>query len=178
MSIVRVGMAGAIALLVATGPLGAQIVKVGYVNSQDVLAEYPAAQEARAALETVRRDSESEVQLLSSGLQAEIGQYQQQQMTLTADARQAREQELAERQQALQRRTQELTMQFEQRQAEILQPVMEEITAVIEEIRVEGGYSLILDTASQAILAADPALDLTQEVLSRLEAKQGADGGS
>ena len=53
---------------------------------------------------------------------------------------------------------------------------MEEIRIVLEEIRVEGGYGLILDTVSRAILVADPALELTQEVLTRLEARSGSEG--
>ncbi len=178
MSIVRVGLAAATALAATAGSLAAQATKVGYVNSQDVLAGYAPAQEAQEELETVRQESESEVQLLSSGLQAALQEYEQQRLTLNADARQGREAALAEQRQAFQRRTQELDRQFAQRRAEVLQPLMEEINAVIEEIRVEGNYALILDAASQAILTADPALDLTQEVLTRLEAKRGADEGA
>ena len=70
-------------------------------------------------------------------------------------------------------------MEARQLQDEVLQPVMDEITAVIEEIRVEGGYAFILDADSQnnIILAADESLNLTQEVLTRLEEKGAAGGG-
>ena len=76
-------------------------------------------------------------------------------------------------------RQQELELQLNQRQQELLQPVNDRITAVIEEIRVEGNYAIILDAASAAIVAADPALDLTQEVLTRLQAADtpGPGGG-
>lgn len=48
---------------------------------------------------------------------------------------------------------------------------MQRISEVIEELRKEGGYALVLDSA--ALLAADPALDLTAAVLTRLRATAG-----
>ncbi len=169
MSISRMGMAAALVLLSA-GTVQAQVTRVGYVNSNQVLAEYGPAQDARQGLETAQQEAESELRLLNSGLQAAVDEYEQQAMTMTPEARAAREQELRNLQQGLQRRSQELDVQWQERQTELLQPIMERVTAVIEEIRVEGGYALILDSASQAILAGDPALDLTQEVLTRLQA--------
>ncbi len=175
MSISRLGMVAALMLL-STSSAAAQAARVAYVNTNQVLAEYTPAQEARQALESARLEAQSELQLLDRGLQAAVGEYQQQAMTMTPEARQARELELQNQQQALQNRTQELDIQFQERQEELLQPVMERVTAVIEEIRVEGSYALILDSASQAILAGDPALDLTQEVLTRLQADPSPGG--
>lgn len=175
MSISRLGMAAALMLL-STSSAAAQAARVAYVNTNQVLGEYAPAQEARQALESARVEADSELQLLSRGLQAGIDEYQQQAMTMTPEARQARELELQNEQQALQNRSQELDAQFQERQTQLLQPVMERVTAVIEEIRVEGGYALILDSASQAILAGDPALDLTQEVMTRLQADPSPGG--
>ena len=179
MSVSRLGMATAL-LSLAVSPLGAQVARIGYINSETVLAEYPPAQEARQALQATLAGYDAELQQLQAGFEQAVEEYQQQQLTMTTEARQAREQELGASQIAVQRRTQELNTQAGQRQAEVFQPIMEAITAVLEEIRVEGNYALILDTASQAILAADPALDLTQEVLTRLQAtnsdRQGSQG--
>ena len=175
MSVSRLGMAFTLSLFWA-GSVGAQAARVGYVDSNAVLAEYAPAQEARQQLENARQDAEAEIQLLGSGLQTSIQEYQQQAMSMTPEARQAREQELGRQQQAFESRQQELDIQFQQRQAELLQPITDRVTAVIEEIRVEGNYAIILDQASQVILAADPALELTQEVLTRLQAQDTGGG--
>jgi Skp family chaperone for outer membrane proteins len=45
---------------------------------------------------------------------------------------------------------------------------MDEITEVIEELREQGNYALILDVAAGSIVSADPALDVTEEVIRRL----------
>ena len=57
-----------------------------------------------------------------------------------------------------------------QRQQELVQPVMDRINEVIEEIREEGSYAIIFDVAGGGVVAADSALDLTQEVIRRLQA--------
>ena len=54
---------------------------------------------------------------------------------------------------------------------------MDQITAVIETLREEGNYAMILDAAAGSIISADPTLDLTQEVLRRLEAAAAAAPG-
>lgn len=176
MSISRLGMASAL-LLCCAASLDAQGARVAYVNSQQVLTEYGPAQEAQQQLQAAAQDADSELQLMGSGLEAAVAEYQQQEMSMTPEARQNRQQELANQQQAVQRRQQELELQLAQRQQELLQPINDRITAVIEEIRVEGNYAVILDAASGAIVAADPALDITQDVLTRLQAQDTPPGG-
>ena len=58
-----------------------------------------------------------------------------------------------------------------QRQAELVQPVMDLINQVIDAIRSEGDYALIFDVSAGSIIAADPSLDLTEEVIRRLRAQ-------
>ena len=53
---------------------------------------------------------------------------------------------------------------------------MDQITQVIETIREEGNYALILDVAAGSIISADPSLDLTQEVIRRLQTNASAAG--
>ena len=175
MSIFRLGAAAALCLLAVT-PLAGQGTKVGYVNSDAILAVYGPAQEAQKSLEAMVAGYRTEVDQLEAGFQQDWNEFQQQQLTMNADARRAREQELASRRSEIDQRAQVLNEQARQRQTQVFQPIMEKINTVLEEIRVEGGYGLILDAASSAILVADPALELTQQVLTRLEAMSGSQG--
>lgn len=164
----------ALALTAAAVTATAQSAKVGWVDTNVVLRELPMAQDAQKTLEAAIQGFQAEMQQLLSDLQTAEQEYRQQQMTMTPENRQAREEELLRSRNAVQQRSQELDGQAQQRRAEVFQPVMEAITAVIEEIRVEGNWAMILDVASQAILSADPSLDLTQEVLTRLQEPAGA----
>lgn len=164
----------ALVLTATAAPLAAQSAKMGWVDTNVVLRELPMAQDAQKTLEAALQGFQAEMQQLVSDLQTAEQEYRQQQMTMTPENRQAREEELLRSRNAVQQRSQELDGQAQQRRAEVFQPVMEAITAAIEEIRVEGNYAMILDVASQAILSADPSLDLTQEVLTRLQEPAGA----
>jgi Skp family chaperone for outer membrane proteins len=93
---------------------------------------------------------------------------QQQQLTLSPEARANREQQIQAKLQEYQTRTTELQQMADQRRAELVQPVMDRITVVIETLREEGQYSLILDVAAGSIISADSTLDLTPEVIRRL----------
>lgn len=172
-----VSVAAALSLAVAVS-LEAQPTKVGYVNSEAVLAEFGLAQDAQNALQASLRGYDLEIQELEQSLRTSAEEFRQQQLTMTPEARQAREQELLGQEQALQQRRVDLNNQAQERQVELFQPVMDAIKEVIEEIRVEGNYAMILDVASRAIITADPSLDLTQEVVSRLQTgNSSAPGG-
>lgn len=65
-----------------------------------------------------------------------------------------------------------------QRNEESLRPVVRRIQAIVGEIAEERGYTLILDAADGNILYADPSLDLTAEVIQRLNGDaSGTEGG-
>lgn len=175
MNFSRLGMAVALSLLF-TASLDAQVTRIGYIHVQEVMAQYPPAQAAFDQLEGAGDRWTGELQRLRDALGQAAAEYEQQQMSMTPEARAARERELAAQQTAIFNREQQIRDEAEQLQGDLLQPIMDEITAVIEEIRVEAGYALILDAGSNAILAADESLNLTQEVITRLEEK-GATGG-
>lgn len=174
MNVSRLGIAAVLTLLSAAS-LEAQGTRIGYMNTAEVMDLY---QPARDALDLMEADGERwtlQLQQLRAQLQADVQQYQQQQMTMTPEARQIREQELTDQNTALQRTEDQITLQAQQRRDELLQPVMDKISTTIEEMRVELGYGMILDVVSEAILSADESLNLTPELLTRLEAKDAAE---
>ena len=65
----------------------------------------------------------------------------------------------------------DLFLRMQTRQADLVRPIMEQVQKVIETIRAEDGYSMILDVGSQAsvVVAADKKLDLTDRILARLK---------
>lgn len=154
----------------------AQTLKIGYINSQEIMQNAPGAEEAQAQFDQEMQGYQNEVEQLENELRTLEQQLQQQQLTLSPEAKANRERQLQTKMQEYQTRTQELQQLANQRRAELVQPVMDRITAVIETIREEGAYSLILDVAAGSIISADPALDLTQEVIQRLQAEAQNDG--
>lgn len=168
----------ALAFLLSAGAVEAQTLKIAYINSQEILLNAPGAEAAQQAFDQEMEGYQAEIVQLEQELQNMETSLQQQQLTLSPEARTAREQQLQAKFQEYQTRTTQLQEMANTRRAELIQPVMDNITAVIEALREEGAYALILDAASGAIVSADPALDLTQTVISRLQTADGAAGGN
>ena len=156
-------------------------VKLGYIYSQQILNQDPVALEAQQQFEADLARYRAEVDQIGQELQGLIGQYEQQEAMLSEEAKTNRQEEIRLKQTQYQQRISELEQQAGLRQAELVEPVMERINAVIEDIRADGGYSMIFDVAAQGIISADPDLDLTAEVVRRLQAgaaTAGNPGGS
>jgi outer membrane protein len=90
---------------------------------------------------------------------------------MTQERRQQQQQALVQKQQEMQRKSAEFEQQVQAKQNEILRPALERVNGVIEQLRQERGYALILDVAAGGVIAADPSLDITDEVLRRLAAQ-------
>ena len=162
-------------LLAALGVTGIQAaaqspLKIGYINSQVIIAEDPGA---TAAQEQFRREMvpfESELQALETEIAGLVSRYQAQQITLTANARRTRADEISQKQQAYQERMAQIEAEAARRQQELVQPIMERINNIIQEIRSAGSYTFIFDVAGGGLIAADESFDLTTEVQQRLAA--------
>ncbi len=166
------------AFLTAPSVVEAQSPKIGYINSQEILANAPGATQAQQAFEQDLAQYESEAQQLEQELQNMQQELEQQRLTLSPEARRAREERIRQKAQEAQARMQQLDQMAAQRRQELVQPVMDQISDVIEAVREDGNYAFVFDVAAGAIVAADPTLDLTDEVIRRLRTDTaGAAGG-
>ena len=173
----RMGMvATAAALLVfATGAEAQTQGQIVYMNSQQVIAGAPGAREASATLEREMATARTEVQTMEQTLDSMMTSYEQRQVMLSPEARRQLQDEIRTRQREFQQRAQQMEQQAGARQAELLQPIMARVQQVIDALRAERGYALVLDAAEGGLISADPALDITQEVLTRLRATAPAE---
>lgn len=147
----------------AQGPL-----RLGYIDSQAILAQAPGATEAQDQFERDMARYRAELDQLGEELQGMIQQFEQQQLTLSPQARETQTQTIQAKQEEYNQRAAELEGEAGQRQAELVQPIMDQVTEAIDQIRTEGGYAIIFDLSAQAIVSADPAFNLTQQVIDRL----------
>ena len=161
----------AFALLVATGSASAQTApNMVFINSQRVMAEAPGIQQARATLQQEMQRLEQQIAPLRTEYETMVQEFQQQQAMMTPERRRERQQALGTKQQEIQQRAAQLEQEAQGKQQELLEPALERINTVIEGLREERGYAFIFDVAGGGLVAADPALDITDEVLRRLQA--------
>jgi len=157
---------------VAAGPAFAQgAPKIAYIDSKVVLQRAPGRQAAEDTFNKEMEASRTQVQRMGDSLKTMIDDYQKAQATLAANVREQREAAIRKKQEDYQKRAGALDEQMQQRQVELVKPIMDQIRKVLDEIRQEDGYAFILDAGSDAgvIVAADKNLDITEKVISRLK---------
>jgi outer membrane protein len=158
----------------ATAGASAQVpVKIGYINSALLLQQAPGRAEAEAQFDREVGAYRQQLARMNDSLTALMAAYDRDAATLDTPARAARGKAIRDREAQYQDRARGLDSTMQARQAQLVKPIMERVQGVIEAIRSEDGYSMILDVGAQAsvVVAADKRLDLTDRVLARLKSQ-------
>lgn len=171
-TLIRSTWAAAAAVLIAA-PAMAQTPSIVFINSDQVMAQAPSLQAARqqmqGEIQALEQQARQELEPLQAEVQQMMTQFQQQQQMLASDKRREQQQAIAAKQQELQQKAAAWDQRAQERQQELLAPVLERINEAIEDLREERGYAFILDVAAGGVVAADPSLDVTGEVVERLK---------
>ena len=139
-----------------------------YLNSAEVIQSTPGAAEAQRTFDQEIARKRTELQEQAAVVDSLLRDYQQQEELLSPQAKAQKQQDIRQRQQNLQARQLEMENELGERQQELLRPILEEVSGVIETIRAERNYSMVFDISTEGVVAADPSLDITELVKSRL----------
>ncbi|MFL5498429.1 MAG: OmpH family outer membrane protein [Gemmatimonadaceae bacterium] len=167
-SLILVGTAGA-----QTAQTPPTAVKIGYINSALLLQQAPGRAEAEAQFEREVGAYRQQIQRMDDSLRTMMASFDRDAAKLDSATRETRRRTIGQREAEYQTRARGLDSTMQARQAQLVKPIMERVQGVIEAIRAEDGYSVILDVGSQVsvVVAADKRLDLTDRVLARLKAQ-------
>jgi outer membrane protein len=152
--------------------LRAEEIKLGYIDTVKIFAEFKETVDAEAIYKKevdAWKKKASDMEATLATMREEI---QSQSLMLS-------EEKLAEKKQLFDKKLAEYNQymtdvfgdngQAAKRNKELTQPIVEKINAVIAQIAEADGYTLILDAAQGNIVFAKKALDLTDRVMAELE---------
>ena len=169
-----VSLAGGVQTAAAqqTGPA-----RIAFINSREILRQTPGYTAAESTFSKELEGYRAEVVKLQNTLDSAATAFEQSSVMLSPTQRDARRTELQAKQAELEQQTQQLQQRAATRERDLLEPIQQRINTVIDGVRSEGGYTAIFDLAAPgaAIVSFDPALDVTPQVVQRLQA---AGGGS
>jgi outer membrane protein len=174
MRFIRCAAAAALAITGAVSTAHAQAAqapfKVAYVNSEVLLSVAPGRAAAESTFNIDAQRYQAEVQTMNDSLNKVIAAYQKREPTLTAAQKSTQQKSIQDLQAEFSAKNQQIQAQANQRQSELMSPVMETVKKVIDDIRVEDGYAMVLDNApgGSPIVSADKNLDITDRVVARL----------
>ena len=160
----------ALFLLPALGGRASAQQKNAYIQSTILLEQAP----GRAAAESLfTRESlpyQAQMKRMSDSLQTMVAAFEKRAPSLAAAARDAQAKDIQAKEAAYQARARDLEAKQNQRQSELVQPILDRIKLAIEDVRLEGGYSFIFNADGQGspLVALDKNLNITDRVLAKL----------
>ena len=159
-------------LLCALVSVGATAQKFAFVDTEYILNKIPAYKSAKEQLEQISKTYEGEVDKGCSALDEKVKQFQSEQVLLTADRRQKKQQEIIEDEKkvkALQQKYFGRDGMLAKKQEELIKPIQDQVYAAVKSVASEGGYAAIIDVAaSSSVLYSSPRYDKSDEVLAKL----------
>jgi outer membrane protein len=153
-----------------TAPPAAEKDPIVYVNSDSLLSKYDYAKDMSKRLNDKGTTAKSNIESRGQGLQREIAEYQRGVSTMAADVRQKTEQRLQREQQEFQSYQQNEQADFQSAQSQENNKLYDKISDFAKQYAKEKGYKLVLtfSKANPTVLYGDPALDVTADVVKRL----------
>jgi outer membrane protein len=147
-------------------------VKLAYINSQKILADAPGRAEAEATYNKEMATARAQLQQMDDSLKGMVATYEKDAPGLDSARKEARGKTIRDTEAAFTQRAQDLNNQMQQRQADLARPLMDQVSQVLDQVRAQGGYTMIFDVGAQgsALVSADKSLDLTDTVLAKLKA--------
>ena len=147
-------------------------VKIGYVDTQQIMTQYEGFRMAQVELEKEQKRLEGEYLILEQQLEDLITNYEKQQFMMGDERQKEREAEIIQKQTELQefgmKKLGPQNSELVQIQNQLMQPILKIFTDACNVIGNERGFDYIFDGGTGAILFALEANNLTEEVLEEM----------
>lgn len=163
------GARPAAAAAAPTTPAGPAIPNVCIFNNEAAIAGSAVGKYVGTRLQQIAAQAQAELQGEDSSLQTDIKAYSAQRASLSSDVQQQREKALSDRAQTLQQKAQLRNRELEATRQKALSRVVNEYQPIVNTVLRSRSCGLVVD--GQSVLAANPSMDLTPEVVRQLDAK-------
>lgn len=155
----------------AVAPASGAIV---YFRLDQVVNEYDMANEQRSVLEAKAAAIQQDIERRGNKLQNEMNSFQekyQKGLMTTSVARQKGE-ELQRQEQEFNQFLAQKEQEMQEEQIVLMNNIMDAIQTYVEKFNAEKGYAMILaSSAGQPVVVASASLDVTQDIISGLNAE-------
>ena len=146
-------------------------VKLGHINSNDLMQIMPGRDSAQAVLQNEVAELESTLNSMQAEAEKRYNDYVANQAGWTELIRQTKQreiQDMAARIEEFQKNAQE---QLQNREQELLKPIIDRAKKAIEDVAKEGGYTYIFDAGTAALLYDEGGDDIMPLVKKKLGLK-------
>ena len=156
-------------------PATAQKFAVAYIDMQYILKNLPQYETANEQLTMISKRWQKEIETANQEVQLLVSNYQTEQIFLSADMKQKREDEILEKEQQvleLKRKYFGEEGEWYKKREALLKPIQDEIYTAIQDIVAEKRFDIVKDrSADPSLIYMSSKLDISDQVLEKLGAK-------
>lgn len=131
--------------------------KTAHIDVNDLLAKMPEMTSAKAQLEKLNKTFETEYSTMVTEYQTKMKKYEGEATTQTEAINETRAKEMQDMGQRIQQYRDTAQKQLQEKEVEIVKPIMDKAKAAIVKVAKAKGYQYVMDSAS-LILADGPNL--------------------
>ena len=146
-------------------------IKLGHINSNELMQIMPGRDSAQAVLQGEVTELEETLKSMQAEAEKRYNDYVANQAGWTELIRQTKQREIQDMAARIQEFQESAQKQLQDRETELLKPIIDRAKKAIEEVAKEGGYSYILDAGTAAILYSQDSDDIMPLVKKKLGLK-------
>jgi outer membrane protein len=150
----------------------AQDLKFGHIDVQKFIMELPEKIEADKALQKEATNLSNNLKVMSDDLDKKYTEYMAQRDTLSDLIRVTKEKEIQDYDQRIRNFSNLAQQNLQQKEQQLLQPIIEKVQKAIDEVGAENGLIYIFDTSSKVVIYhSNKSLDCAPLVKTKLGIK-------
>ena len=142
--------------------------KFGYIDSQELLLIMPERKAAETEVQNFAKSLEAQLGSMTAEYQESVQEYQANESTYTDLVKQDKVAEITGLEQRIQTFQQNAQQSLQEKEQELLEPILSKARKAIEDVAKEGGFTYIFDKGQGSILYAkesENVLDLVKKKL-------------
>ena len=142
--------------------------KIAHIDSQTLISEMPEVKEAQAQLEKLQKTYATEIDASMKEYQTKLQTYSADAQNQTQVTNDARQKELAGMEQNIQQYQQTAAQDIQQKQADLLRPLIEKAKEAIQKVAREQGFDYVIDATPGGAVILSDGKDLMADVKKEL----------
>lgn len=151
-----------------------EAVKLGMINSQEILDKSAEGKRALAQLQAADKKFSDDIARLDDQIKQLQNRLSTQRLTLTAETAASIQADIQRKQTERQRAAEDAAQAMRDLQVKTLEQIQNELIPIIEQVRKDMGFDCIFDLTKGGVVYFNPALDVTAEVIRRYDAVKAA----
>jgi outer membrane protein len=150
--------------------------KIATVDMQKAIQNVEAGKQAKAQLEKEFNAKKKDLQAEEAAIRKMIEDFKKQSLVMSDEAKAKKQGELQERGMKFEELKQRSTIELQQKEQGLTQPIVSKLRSLIGEMAKQKGYSLVLEKNENTVLFSQEKDDMTSDVISAYNKKYGKSG--